>query len=324
MKPFRISLLILAVLVLPTLASAQTPTGYAFVQNGVGLNDTGSLVDGLGPMQFTIDALTNGTIGWPFSNSSCSDTIVSATHSSGGSSQRDVYTFTFDNNQTVILTENSSTSATYTETGTCPLPQPTKVGNKTNPALNQFTLTSYQPLEPGPIFPFWFFGTIYTVDFDQVTYNGSNGTLGSANLSINTNSDGTLSVEGFLSGFHGSTACFNSSTLFTSSTQEAQSYNADFMSGDTAEIVVDDGKGNVVGFVLSATDANGNLLTGNQAWPKYAYFTYIVLEGACANQQGTDSLGHTVTSGGLVAPPTSHGPVRRLDMGRGKLLFERK
>lgn len=301
----RVLTFVLFVLVFAVPSFAQFTSGpsqYSFIQNNVGLNSTNTISDGPGPMQITFDVFSNGTLGQVLTSSACSNSGQpnSQTHTVKSGSI-DVYTFVMDSG-TIILTEQSGSSPLYNVSGTCPLPPSN---------ARTYTLNSWAALEQGSYWGFgFFFGPAYDVTFQNETYNGSNGTLGEANIGIITNNDGTLSGSGYITSFRGAhNSCFQGQTFST--TTLAKSFDANFVSGDTAEVTVDDGNGNVVTFIISATDANGN--TSTIKWPSQAYFTYIVDAGACVNQQGTDAPGRAVTSE-LAPPPGPHSPIRRMSM----------
>jgi hypothetical protein len=183
---------------------------------------------------------------------------------------------TLDNGQQVVFSGTnhgtvSQFSGTFTSTG----------GGCTQADSGNFTATLYQPLQ-GSIT-----GTVES-------YAGTNSTNLTMNLSIDSNFNVTGTVKA------ANKPCMANLTI---NGPAAQAYGPSFASGDTETILASDNSGNVVGFVISATDANGNFLS--PPWPSQMYVTYDVVAGACSGDAGTDAPFHQVQNA------VKHAPIRR-------------
>lgn len=288
----KISTLLIAVLMVSGSALADkgntTPaTGQWTV---VASNETSlNTIDG-GPLQVITDWTTTGAstslaitpvLANTFTNSNCSASgqpaALTADVDPNGKPRVVV---TLDNGQQVVFSgtnggTTSQFSGTFTSTG----------GGCTQADSGNFTATLYQPLQ-GSIT-----GTVQS-------YVGTNSTNLTMNLSIDSNFNVTGTVKAT------NKACMANLTI---NGPAAQAYGPSFASGDTETILASDNSGNVVGFVISATDANGNFLS--PPWPSQMYVTYDAVAGACSGDSGTDAPFHQVQNAVKHAP--IHRPIRR-------------
>jgi hypothetical protein len=147
-------------------------------------------------------------------------------------------------------------------------------------------------------------GTFTATLFPTVngTYSGSfeNSKGGpSANGSITFKTDSNFNVTGTVSPAKSANMCFSTLTI---GTPLANTYEPSIASGDFLIAIASDSAGNVVGFVASGTDANGEMLPDNGL-----SVSYQGLAGACSGITGTDVLFKRVKS----APaPKHHHPHR--------------
>jgi hypothetical protein len=285
MRFTQIGILAAAILVVSTAAFAQGPsTGQWGI---VASNETSlNTIDG-GPLQFITDWKTSdansksptiaAVLANSFTNSNCSasgqPTALAVTFSGGKAS----IVVTLDNGQQVTFSgasggRSSQFSGTFTSTG----------GGCTQADSGNFTATLYQPLQGS------FSGTIES-------YMQTNTVNVTMNLSVDSNFNVTGSVNA------SNKACMADLTINGTA---AEAFGPSFASGDTETIYASDNNGNVVGFELSATDANGNYLS--PAWPSQVYVTYDAVAGACSGDAGTDAPFKQVQNN------ASHAPVRRL------------
>jgi hypothetical protein len=242
-------------------------------------------IDG-GPLQFITDWKTNGGSKPPtitpllantFTNSNCSESGQPAALTVDvDPNGKPSIVVTLDNGQQVVFSgtnggTSSQFSGSFTSTG----------GGCTQADSGNFTATLYQSLQGS------FSGTIES-------YAQTNSVNVTMNLSVDSNFNVTGSVQA------SNKPCMANLTINGTA---AQAYGSSFASGDTETIFASDNSGNVVGFVLSATDATGNFLS--PAWPSQVYVTYDVVAGACSGDAGTDAPFHQVQHG------VKHAPIRR-------------
>lgn len=277
--------LIMAILAVSSsaLADKGSTTPSAGQWTIVASNETSpNTIDG-GPLQFITDWTTTGAstslaitplLANTFTNSNCSasgqPTALTADVDPNG---KPSVVVTLDNGQQVVFSgtnggTSSQFSGTFTSTG----------GGCTQADSGNFTATLYQPLQ-GSIT-----GTVQS-------YAGTNSTNVTMNLSVDSNFNVTGSVQA------SNQACMANLTINGTA---ARADGPSFASGDTETIYASDNNGNVVGFELSATDANGNFLS--PAWPSQVYVTYYVVAGACSGDAGTDAPFHQVQNGVKHAP----------------------
>jgi hypothetical protein len=290
----KISTLIIAILMVSSSAFAQAPsTG----QWGIVASKETSLntIDD-GPLQLITDWKTSNAtaksatiaavVANSFTNSNCSASGQPAALAVTFSDGKANIVLTLDNGQQVTFSAksggtSSQFSGSFTSTG----------GGCTQADSGNFTASLYQPLQGS------FSGTIES----YVQTNSVNVTM---SLSVDANFNVTGSVQS------SNKACMANLTINGSA---AQAYGPSFASGDTETIYASDNSGNVVGFVLSATDANGNFLS--PAWPSQVYVTYDVVAGACSGDAGTDAPFQQSQKGVKHAPvhrPIQPGPVHGL------------
>ncbi|MGH9714346.1 MAG: hypothetical protein ACRD5M_13700 [Candidatus Acidiferrales bacterium] len=194
-----------------------------------------------------------------FTNSACAasgqPSDLTVTYSSGKAS----IVVTVDSGQTITFTANggggSQLRGSFTSSG----------GGCTQADSGNFTATLYQPLQGT------FSGTIES-------YAQTN----TINVVMTLHTDSNFNVTGSVQATD--KACLANLTI---NGPAAQAYGPSVATGDTMALFASDNSGNVVGFVLSATDANGNALS--PAWPSQVYVTYDVLAGACSGDAGTDA-----------------------------------
>jgi hypothetical protein len=272
-------------------AFAQAPsTGqWSIVASGETNVNT---VDG-GPLQLITDwTTTNATsksativavVPNSFTNSSCSASGQPAALAVSYSNNKIDVVMTLDNGEQVTFDGNGSGTSSqfsgkFNSTG----------GGCMQADSGKFTATLYQPLQGS------FSGTIES-------YAQTNTVNVTMNLSVDSNFNVTGSV------LSSNKACMANLTINGTA---AQAFGPSIASGDVEVIYASDNSGNVVGFVLSATDANGNFLS--PAWPSQVYVTYDVVAGACSGDAGTDAPFKQVQKGVSHAPihrPIHRGPV---------------
>jgi hypothetical protein len=101
-----------------------------------------------------------------------------------------------------------------------------------------------------------------------------------ASVQMTMQTDWNFNVTGQIIPVGGASVCFSTLTI---GTPLANSYEPSIATGDLLEVIGSDSSGNVVGFVASNFDANGNLLPDGGL-----YVTYVGVAGACAGVSGTD------------------------------------
>lgn len=265
------TLALIAAFVLTAAASfAQAPsTGQWDI---VATSETNSnTVDG-GPLQFSTDWTTttsgNATTISPllaatFTNSTCSASgqpvNFTVSYAKSGKTTTTTIIATLDDNQTVTFTSTSTSSSKVTGTFT------TSGGGCTQADSGKFTATLYSALQGS------FSGTIES-------YVNTN----TINVSMTINTSSTFAITGSVQSSN--KACMANLTINGTA---AQQWGPSLATGDNLYFFASDNNGNVVGFVASATDANGNMLS--PAWPSQVYVTYQVVAGACAGDGGTDA-----------------------------------
>lgn len=249
---------------LPTFAQAPSTGQWGIVATSETNQNT---IDG-GPLQFITDWTSTTTKGKTtivpvlansFTNSACSTsgqpTAFTATYSGSKTS----IVVTVDNGQTITFTETSGSGSqikgTFTSSG----------GGCTQADSGNFTATLYQALQGS------FSGTIES-------YAQTN----TINVTMTLSTDSNFNVTGNVQSTD--KACMANLTIDGSA---AQAYGPSFASGDSISMFASDNNGNVVGFVLSGTDQNGNTLS--PPWPSQVYVTYDVLAGPCSGDAGTDA-----------------------------------
>ncbi|HEY0701669.1 MAG TPA: hypothetical protein VGD60_02780 [Candidatus Acidoferrales bacterium] len=239
------------------------------------------------PLQFTTDWTTTvvglNTTYTPsltntYTNSNCSASgqPVAMTLTSGILGPTIV--MTLDNSQTVqfspLITTASSVTGTVTSTG----------GGCTNGDTGSFSAVKYSALS----------GT-YTGSIESYALTNP------VNVTITLATAATWHVTGTVQASN--KTCLANLDIATAA---ANAIDPSFASGDIVEIIAWDSNGNIAGFVLSATDQNGNALT--PAWPAQFFTTYTVLAGSCAGDGGTDAPFKKVE----FMPP--HFPIGRLPL----------
>ena len=266
MKPRALARLFALVLFgsLPTFAQGPSTGQWGIIATSESNQNT---VDG-GPLQIITDWTSTTKSGKTtvvpvlantFTNSACSASGqpegVTATFNSGKTS----IVVTVDNGQTITFTASggggSQLKGSFVSSG----------GGCTQADSGNFTATLYQPLQGS------FSGTIES-------YAQTN----SINVVMTLNTDSNFNVTGSVQSSQ--KACMADLTINGSA---AQAYGPSVATGDVISMFASDNSGDVVAFVLSATDANGNELS--PAWPSQVYVTYIVLAGPCSGDAGTDA-----------------------------------
>jgi hypothetical protein len=286
----RVKLLTLIIAILVVSSSASADKGNTTPATGqwtiVASNETSpNTIDG-GPLQIITDWTSNGAakslaitpvLANTFTNSTCSASgQPAALMADVDPNGKPSVVVTLDNGQQVVFSgTNSGTSSqfsgTFTSTG----------GGCTQADSGNFTATLYQPL-------------LGSITGTVQSYAGTNSTNVTMNLSIDSNFNVTGTVKA------ANKPCMANLTI---NGPAAQAYGPSFASGDTETILASDNSGNVVGFVISATDANGNFLF--PPWPSQMYVTYDVVAGTCSGDAGTDAPFHQVQNG------VKHAPIRR-------------
>lgn len=283
-------ILVLGILVFSVSTYGQSPsTGQWSI---VASNETNLNTVGGGPLQFITDwTATNGekkkttvapVLAYTYTNSGCSASgqpadftvRVSKTHD-----HQDVKEITLvvtvDDGQTYTFTSTKTGSLQFSGTFT------SSGGGCTQADSGDFTATLYSPLNAT------FSGTIES-------YAGTN----PVDMTMTLNTDSNFNVTGNLQA--PDNPCMADLTINGAA---AQQYGPSFATGDVMLLFASDNNGNVVGFVVSATDQNGNML--NPPWPQQVYITYDVLAGACSGDNGTDAPFHRVQS-----QPVKHVRIR--------------
>jgi hypothetical protein len=204
----------------------------------------------------SVAANTPGTL----TNSSCSpDSGVASTSISEtnilGLLYQATFSVTFANGATITFTGQLTLGAnqfmgTFASTGTC---MGADSGN--------FTATLFPAVN----------GT-YIGQFE--TSSGGQG------VTINLATDSNFNVTGTVTPALNASTCFSNMTI---ASPLANSFAASFASGDVVVALASDNSGNVVGFIASNTDANGQVLASGGL-----YFTYYGEAGACSGIFETD------------------------------------
>ena len=273
----KISLLLSALLLVSLSAFAQNPpsTGQWLI---LATSETNSnTLDGT-PLQFITDwtttthgnsATISPVLANTFTNSACSASGQPAnfTVSYNPGHATTTIRVRVDNAQTFTFTQSagngsSNFTGTFKSSG----------GGCTQADSGSFSATLYPPLD-SPIV-----GTIES-------YAGTNPVTATITSSVDSNFNvtGTVSAP--------TKPCF--ADLAINGTA-AQAYGASIATGDVEVLFASDDSGDVAAFVLSATDANGNMLT--PPWPASAFVTYVVLAGPCSGDSGTDAPFHAVST----------------------------
>jgi hypothetical protein len=231
-------------------------------QNIDDINDSNP--DCYNPLEVTTDwtltelfgVVTSVTANTPdtLTNSSCSvDSGVTGTSISEtnilGLLYKATFSVTFANGATITFTGNLTLGAnqftgTFASTGTC------TGGNSGN-----FTATLFPTVN-----------STYVGQFE--TSSGGQG------VTINLATASNFNVTGTVTPALNSSTCFSTMTI---ASPLANSFAASFASGDVLVAVASDNSGNVVGFIASNTDANGQVLPSSGL-----YFTYLGMAGTCS------------------------------------------
>jgi hypothetical protein len=224
-----------------------------------------------------------------WSNSNCSVTGQPAAMTMTAGLLGPIITITLDSSQIVTFASVLTTTTTITGTFT------TSGGGCTNADSGTFSATRFGALS----------GT-YTGSIESYALNNP------VNVTITLSTDANWNVTGTI--VASNKTCFASLTIATTA---ANAIDPSFASGDVVEVVASDSSGDIAGFVLSATDVNGNYLS--PAWPSQFFTTYMVLAGPCAGSGGTDAPFQRVE-----APPPPHfrTPVHRSYAQGGTLIFD--
>jgi hypothetical protein len=231
-------------------------------------------IDG-GPLQFTTDWTTTNILnknfatitpllGATFTNSACSASGQPSSFTATLNHEISIVA-TLDNGQTVTFTgtadkTGTQITGTFTSSG----------GGCTQADSGNFTATFYAPLQGT------FTGTIES-------FADTNPFTATISLAVDSNFNETGSVQ--VSG----KACLANLTINGTA---AQAFGSSIATGDTLLLFASDNNGNVAGFVVSATDQNGNALS--PPWPMQFFVTYEVLAGSCSGNSGTDAPFHLV------------------------------
>lgn len=235
-----------------------------------------------------------------FSNSNCSadggvQAIVVTGFDFGGWYQTTVEVTVLDGNgnpNTITFTGSRTHSSTqftgnFTSTGTC-----------MNGDQGTFSATLFPTIN----------GT-YSGSFE------SNGTPfqstppSNGQVTITFNTDSNFNITGSVAAAAGAGLCFSNLTI---ATPLADSYSPSVASGDVLLAVATDNSGNVVVFVASGTDGNGQQLGSDQNGNQKLYLTYVGLAGACSGISGVDVPFTKIVPAN--APP--HRPIGPVRFGR--------
>jgi hypothetical protein len=215
-----------------------------------------------------------------FTNSGCSASgqpaALSVTYSSG----KTTIVATLDGGQTVTFTASGGSGSELTGSFV------SSGGGCTQADSGNFTATLYQALQGT------FSGTIESYAETNIM-----------NVTMTLSTSSTFNVTGTVAATN--KTCMANLTINGAA---AQTYGPSAASGDTITMFASDNSGDVVAFVLSGTDQNGNPLS--PPWPSQVYVTYIVLAGPCAGDGGTDAPFHHVQQ------TVKHPPIRRRPIAR--------
>lgn len=193
-------------------------------------------------------------------NSSCSTSGFPASTSLTESADGEVYLATFvvtlDNGATVTFQGQVSLGSTQF-TGTF-----SSTGGCMNGDSGNFSATLFPQVN-----------SEYSGEFESSS--GGQGVTISLATGANFNVTGTVTPDA------SADTCFSNMTIATTL---ANSYSNSFASGDTVFAIASDNSGNVVLFVASNSDANGNPIADNGL-----YFTYYGVAGACQGVSEVDA-----------------------------------
>lgn len=272
--------LFLAILITAIASFAQTPsTGqWDIVATSESNPNT---VDG-GALQFTTDWTTTTSkntttisplVSATFTNSACSASGQPVNFTVSYSNKKTTMVITLDNNQTVTFSASNSSSSQFSGTFT------SSGGGCTQADSGKFTATLYSALQGS------FSGTIES-------YVNTN----TINVTMTLSTSSSFAVTGSVQSSNKS--CMANLTINGTA---AQVYGPSLATGDNLYFYASDNSGDVVGFVASATDQNGNALS--PAWPSQVYVTYFVVAGPCSGDAGTDAPFQHVQT------PVAHSPL---------------
>lgn len=196
-----------------------------------------------------------------FTNSVCSSqgnvSGVAVTGYLASGAYSAVITIGLDNGATITFSGTSSSNAnqfsgTFTSTGAC-----------MNGNSGTFTATLFPTVNGA-----------YAGSFESTNSK----TAASVQMTMQT--DWNFNVTGQIIPAPGASVCFSTLTI---GTPLANSYEPSIATGDLLEAIGSDSSGNVVGFIATNIDANGNPLPEGGL-----YVTYVGVAGACAGVSGTD------------------------------------
>jgi hypothetical protein len=194
-----------------------------------------------------------------FTNSNCSASGQPVAMTMTSSLLGPTIVITLDSSQTVQFSSLVTTASTITGTFT------TSGGGCTNGDSGTFSATMFGALSGA-----------YSGSIESYALTNP------VNVTISLATDSNWNVTGTVVATN--KTCFASMTIATAA---ANAIDPSFASGDIVEIVASDASGDIAGFVLSATDQNGNYLS--PAWPSQFFATYMVFAGPCAGNGGTDA-----------------------------------
>ena len=200
-------------------------------------------------------------------------------------------TMTLDNGATIVFTgspsaDNGQFSGTFASTGSC------MAGDS-----GTFTATLFPAVNGS-----------YTGSFESTTGGPS------ASVQMNLASDANFNVTGTVTPVSGANVCFSAMTV---ASLTANAYGPSMASGDVLEAFASDNTGNVVAFLLSNTDQNGQVLANGGL-----YVTYFGIAGACNGISGTDVPFRRILRGMRPRLPVrprrvaKHSPMRPPDFRR--------
>jgi hypothetical protein len=228
------------------------------------------------PLQFITDWTTttsnntttvNPVVANTFTNSSCSALggVANLTVAYNSSSKIATVVVTLDYGQQVTFTSSQTTgSSEFTGTFT------TSSGGCTNGDSGNFTAKLYQPLSGTMTGTIESYMQTNTVDVTVQLSVASNFNVTGSFTATNKTCMANLTING----------------------TAAQAYGPSIATGDVLIVYASDTTGDVVGFIFSATNADGEMLS--PPWPQTAYVTYMVLAGPCSGNGGTDAPFHQV------------------------------
>jgi hypothetical protein len=289
-RPLILILLALAISATPT--SAQSTGQWVILAS---LETSQNTVDSH-PLQFVTDWTTTGSglsatyalaLSKTFTNSNCSVSGQPISMTMTGGLLGPTIGITLDNSQTVqftaAITTSSSITGTITSTG----------GGCTNGDTGSFSAVKFGALSGS-----------YTGSIESYALTNP------VTVTITLSTDANWNVTGTV--VTSNKTCFANLTIATTA---ANAIDPSFASGDIVEIIASDASGDIAGFVLSATDVNGNYL--NPAWPSQFFTTYMVLAGPCAGNGGTDAPFQKIEP----PPPHFRMPMHHSFLQGGGLVF---